>query len=182
MAEQQVKAKKTIKKSFFEVKSGLTGTKMSLYGTSMEELNGRVIRLDLTRSLRGKSLELKLRVKHENNALVGEPISLALAGSFIRRMIRKGTDYIEDSFQVECRDGKAIIKPFMITRNKVSRGVRNSLRVETKKFLEGYSKARTGRELFGDIMSNKIQKELSLKLKKIYPLALCEIRVFEVNK
>ena len=29
-------------------------------------------------------------------------------------------------------------------------------------------------------MANKIQKQLALKLKKIYPLALCEIRVFEV--
>ena len=33
---------------------------------------------------------------------------------------------------------------------------------------------------FNEIITNKIQKELSLKIKKIYPLALCEIRRFEV--
>ncbi|MBS3091364.1 hypothetical protein J4217_02865 [Candidatus Pacearchaeota archaeon] len=180
MATEQVKAKKNVKKQFFDVKSGLTNAKMQLYGTTIEELNGKIIKLDLTRNLRGKSLELKLRVKVENNALVGEPISLSLTGSYIRRMIRTGTDYIEDSFETESRDGKARIKPFMITRNKVSRAIRNSIRVEAKKFLDGYAKARTTKEIFGDIMSNKVQKELSLKLKKVYPLALCEIRVFEI--
>jgi ribosomal protein S3AE len=153
---------------------------MQLYAASIEELNGKVIRLDLTRNLRGKSLELKLKIKAENGELNGEPISLNLLGSYIRRMIRTGTDYVEDSFEIECREGKARIKPFMITRNKVPRSIRNSLRVEAKKFIEGYAKVRTIREIFGDIMSNKIQKELSLKLKKVYPLALCEIRVFEV--
>ncbi len=29
--------------------------------------------------------------------------------------------------------------------------------------------------------TNKLQKELSLKLKKIYPLALCEIRHFSIE-
>jgi ribosomal protein S3AE len=95
-------------------------------------------------------------------------------------MIRKGSDYIEDSFIVECKDAKATIKPYMITRNKISRAVRAEIRNEVKKYIESYAKARTIKEIMSDIISNKIQKELSLKSKKIYPLALCEIRVFEI--
>jgi len=38
----------------------------------------------------------------------------------------------------------------------------------------------TFKEVASEVMANKIQKELSLKLKKIYPLALCEIRVLEL--
>jgi ribosomal protein S3AE len=68
----------------------------------------------------------------------------------------------------------------MITRNKVSRAVRNELRKESRKFLEGFVTTRTSKEVFSDLTSNKIQRELSMKLKKIYPLALCEIRVFEM--
>ena len=30
-------------------------------------------------------------------------------------------------------------------------------------------------------MRNKLQKHLSLKFKKIYPLSLCEIRVLEIK-
>jgi ribosomal protein S3AE len=179
MAEQ-VKAKKNIKKQFFEVKSSLTNTKMQLYGVSAEELAGRAINLDLTRNLRGKSLVLKLKTRLENGSLVAEPVSLILVGSYIRRMMRTGTDYVEDSFEIDARDGKIRIKPFMITRNKVSRAVRNELRLESRKFIESFVKARTAKEIFSEIIANKLQRELSMKLKKVYPLALCEVRMFEL--
>lgn len=174
-----VKTKKLVKKTFFEVKSPLVSTKNFLYGASAEEFNGKVIKLDLTRVLRGKSLELKMKVNLVNNALEGTPVSLILVGSYIRRMIRKGTDYVEDSFIADSKDGRAVVKTFLITRNKVSRAVRKSLRETARAFLESHVKTRTLNELFSEIMSNKIQKDLSLKLKKIYPLALCEIRWFE---
>lgn len=175
------KTGKLVKKGFFDVKSPLISSKVSLYGASKEEMVGKTVNLDLTRILRGKNLEFKMKVKLEGDSLVGEPVSLNLAGAFIRRMMRKGSDYVEDSFVTACKDGNVVIKPFLITRNKVSRTVRNLLRVNTRKYLEGYLKARTTKEVFSDIMSNKIQKELSFKLKKIYPLALCEIRVFEIT-
>jgi len=176
MAQQ----KKTVKKSFFEVKAPITSTKIYLYGASPEALNGKVVSLDLTRSLRGKSLELKMKVVVNGSELSAEPVSLELMGSYIRRMIRNGIDYVEDSFITEAKDSKVIIKPFMITRNKVSRAVRRELRNLAKSHLESYLKNRSVKELFTEITTNKIQKELSLKLKKIYPLALCEIRFFKI--
>lgn len=178
MAEQQ--SKREAKKSFFEVSAPLTATKVFLYAASPSNLHGRVVKLDLTRSLRGKNLEMKMRVSADGDQLTAEPIALELAGSYIRRMVRKGTDYVEDSFSANSKDGTVIIKPFMITRNKVSRAVRNELRKATRQHLEAHLTTRTSRELFSELMSNKIQKELSLKLKKIYPLALCEIRVFQL--
>ena len=33
-----------------------------------------------------------------------------------------------------------------------------------------------------ELFRNQLQKTLSLKLKKIYPLSLCEIRVFKVEE
>ena len=116
-------------------------------------------------------------VKNEKD-LEAEPVSLELMGSYVRRMMRLGIDYVEDSFKAEMKDGKAIIKPFMITRNKVSRAVRKELRNNAKKFLEDYLKTRTAREAFTEIITNKVQKELFIRLKKVYPLALCEIRIF----
>ena len=173
-----VKAGKIQKKSFFEVNSSLTSAKIQLYAASPQELNGKIVKIDLTRSLRGKSLELKLKVKAEGDKLNGEPTSLELAGSYIRRAFRKGADYVEDSFVAECKDNKVVIKPFMLTRNKVSREVRKAIRNTAKDYLLAYLKNRSSREIFTEIMTNKIQKELSLRLKKIYPLALCEIRMF----
>ena len=174
------KLKKGAKKEFYDVEAPLVSTKISLLAYSPEELDGKFVKLDLTRSLRGKALEFKMKIKNESGKLVGEPVSLWLAGSYIRRAFRKGIDYVEDSFVAECKDAKVVVKPFLITRNKVSRAVRRELRNTGRKFLEGHFKTREVLELFNDIMSNKLQKELSFKLKKIYPLALCEIRVFEV--
>ena len=45
-----------------------------------------------------------------------------------------------------------------------------------------YAKEKTSVEIFGDIIKNEVQKNLSLKLKKIYPLSLCEIRIFKVER
>jgi ribosomal protein S3AE len=45
-----------------------------------------------------------------------------------------------------------------------------------------WAKELSAEGIFDDILKGKIQKELSLKLKKIYPLSLCEIRVLEVEK
>ena len=63
MATKQTKAKKGIKKDFFEVSAPLITTKISLYAAEKKELEGKVAKIDLTKALRGKSLELSLRVK-----------------------------------------------------------------------------------------------------------------------
>lgn len=173
--------KKTgMKKKFFEVKLPLTAAKVFLYGVQAEQFVGNVVKLDMTKHLKGKSLELRAKVFLENNNLSGEPISLELIKSYIRRMIRKGSDYVEDSFTLKCKDATLVVKPFLLTRKKVSRSVRNELRIATKKHLESFMTIRTAEEIFSEVMTNKIQKELFLKLKKIYPLSLCEIRVIEI--
>ncbi len=178
MAEKETKHSE--KKTFFEVKAPLVSSKILLYANSVESLDGSIVKLDLTRTLRGKNLEMKLRVKAAGQELFAEPISLELLGSYIRKMMRTGTDYVEDSFNGETKDSKVIMKVFMITRNKVSRSVRKELRNTAREYLQNYLKTRTSKEIFTEIMTNKAQKDLSLKLKKIYPLALCEIRFFKV--
>ena len=174
-------AKTTVKRKFFEVKVPFTNTKAHLYGSTLEQFENNIIKLDLTRNLRGKNLELRAKVKKVDQELDSDPISLELLTSFVRRMMRKGSDYVEDSFETDCKDGVLRVKPFMLTRKKVSRAIRNELRVATKKFIESHFKIRTIHELFSDTMANKIQRELFIKLKKIYPLSLCEIRVIEVT-
>jgi ribosomal protein S3AE len=97
-------------------------------------------------------------------------------------MMRKGTNYVEDSFSAECKDAVLRIKPFLITRKKVSRAVRKALREKAKETLMGYVKTKDIETLFDEIMKNQLQKFLSLKLKKIYPLSLCEIRFFSIKE
>jgi ribosomal protein S3AE len=176
----KAKSKKVGKKSFYEVSANLVSSKIKVYGSTLEEFEGKTVKLDLTKSLRGRSFEIIFKLNVEKGELIGEPICLRMISSYVRKMVRKGTDYVEDSFIIGCRDKMVRIKPFLITRNKVSRAVRGELRRLAKDWLSKRIKTRNAEEIFEEIMSNKIQKELSLKLKKIYPLALCEIRVLEI--
>ena len=170
----------TKKKKFFSVDIPLIKSEIELVGNSIEELNNRTIKLDLTRQLRGKSVEAVLRIKTEKNSATAYPIKMVLMPYFIRRMIRKRISYVEDSFTAPTQESLVKVKPFLITRNKVSRAVRKTLRNLTKNWIEDYFAERKDEEIFDDLLTNRLQKPLSLKLKKTYPLSLCEIRVLEI--
>ena len=177
---QKPKRKKGQRKKFFEAEIPLISTKIHLYSYSPEELEGSTVTIDLSKTLRGKNMELKSKLKLKNEKLMGELSSLQLISSYLKRVMRRGTDYVEDSFKTECKDAKLQVKPFLITRKRVPRSVRKAIRETARKHLQSHITLRTVKEVFSEIMTNKMQKGLSLKVKKIYPLALCEIRMIKV--
>lgn len=174
------KQKKGAKKKFFPVETQFTSAKVNLYAYAPEDLNGNVIRLDLTKALRGKSFELRLKVNEKNGSLTTSPLSLQLFQGYVKRAVRKGTDYVEDSFETKSKDNILRIKPLLITRKRVSRNVLKALRELTQKTISAHCQIRDSKEIFDEIITNKLQKILSIKLKKIYPLALCEIRAIHI--
>ena len=121
-------------------------------------------------------------VKVDKDKAITIPREIKLMSYFLRKMVRKGTNYVEDSFSINCKDAQIRIKPFLITRKKVSRAVRKALREKAHEELTTYVKNKDSKTLFEEIIKNQLQKILSLKLKKIYPLSLCEIRVLKVEK
>ncbi|MEK6880993.1 MAG: hypothetical protein AABY22_15345 [Nanoarchaeota archaeon] len=171
-----------LKKKFFNVEVPIIGEETELIAYNIEEIHGKNIKIDLTRILRGKNVELKAKIKVEKEKATAYPIQITVLPYYIRRAVRKGTDYVEDSFKIECKDALLRVKPFLVTRKKVSRSVRKALRNKAKQEISDYVKDKTFEELFDDLLKNKLQKHLSLILKKIYPLSLCEIRIFEVTK
>ena len=170
------------RKRFFDVDMPLIGKDTQIYDYELENLKDKIISYDLTRLLRGKSVLLKFKVRIENGKAIANPIEMVVLPYFIRRMMRKGTNYVEDSFSAECKDAKVRIKPFLITRKKVSRAVRKALRDKAREELTNYVKTKDTETLFDEIIKSKVQKTLSLQLKKVYPLSLCEIRIFKVEK
>jgi ribosomal protein S3AE len=161
------------KKKFFEIDIPMINQKVNVLSTDEALLQGKIIKFDLTRILKGKNVEATIIIEKIDNILTGRMTGILVLPSFIRRMIRKSTSYIEDSF--ECNG--IVIKPYMLTRKRVHRSVRKALRNETKKFICDYVAAISHDEIFHDILSGKLQKALSVHLKKIYPLAFCEIRI-----
>ncbi|MBT4135416.1 hypothetical protein HOD75_02575 [archaeon] len=180
MAQQKSAKVITRRRKFVKVKIPLTNQEMELIGNSPAELEGRTIKLDLTRQLKGKSIEATVKIKLKDEKAIAEPTKIKLMPYFIRRMIRKRISYVEDSFETPTQESMVKIKPFLITRKRVSRVVRKTLRNRAKNWIEDYLAEKTDAEIFNEILSNRMQKPLSLMLKKTYPLSLCEIRVLEI--
>ena len=170
------------KKKFYDVDIPIIGKQTQVEAYEASEIKDRYIKYDLTRILRGKSVELQVKIEVKGDKITAKPTRIILLPYFLRRMVRKGTNYVEDSFSTECKDTIIRIKPILVTRRKVSRAVRKALREKAKAELIEYVKNKTSYDIFDEIIKNKIQRPLSLKLKKIYPLSLCEIRVLKVEK
>lgn len=172
----------TKRRKFQEVEIPMVKSTIELIGDNIKDIDGRRIKLDLTRQLKGKSTEVVFKVHIEKNKLIASPIKLKLMPYFITRIIRKKISYVEDTFLTKSQESMLNVKPFLITRKRVSRVVRKTLRNKAKNWLESYISQKTDNEIFNDILSNKLQKPLSLVLKKTYPLSLCEIRILEIKR
>ena len=169
------------RKRFISVQVPILGSEMRILGTA-EELHKKTIKLDLTRQLRGKGLTVKLRIINQEGKLVAIPNKMELVTSYVRRMMRKRTDYVEDSFQARCADVRVTIKPLLITRKKVSRAVRKNLRNTAREFILEYIKEKEFIEICNEILDGTLQKAMLPRLKKVYPLSFSDIRVFETKE
>jgi ribosomal protein S3AE len=169
------------RRKYIEVECPFLDETIRVLGTPVE-LHNKTIKLDLTRKLHGKGLTIRLRILNIENKLYAIPNNLTLAISYIRRMMRKNTNYVEDSFQTRCSDINATFKPHLITRKKVSRVVRKNLRNTCREYIIEYAKTKTFNEIAERILNETLQKTMLPKLKKIYPLSFCDIRVFETKE
>lgn len=170
-----------MKKKFIKIELPILNEETMALGT-VETLNGKAIKLDLSRKLRGRSLEVVFTLRNIENKVVGYPKRLELMKQYIIRMMRKRVNYVEDSFESQCKDILCTIKPFLITRKKVSRSIRHNLRKTAKEFLLEYARERNYLELCENILYGETQKEMLIKLKKVYPLSFCEVRVLETKR
>ena len=170
------------KKKPFGIDIPILDQEIQVLAINQDAAIGRIIKMDLTRMLKGKNLDANILIKKENDKLVGDFISIKLQPSFIRKMMRNNISYVEDSFSVKTKDGEMTIKPYMLTRKQVHRSVRNALRNKTKEIITGFVKERDNREIFYAILAGSLQKEMSVILKKIYPLAFCEIRIAKLKR
>ncbi len=173
-----------LRKKFIDVEIPLLDTSVKVLENVIGKKN-QTIKLDLSRRLRGKNLEVVFEItslKDEKEKLIAIPKKMKLMRSYIGRIMRKRASYVEDSIKAECKDIRVIIKPFFITRKKVSRAVRNNLRRTSREWILNYLKERSYLDICREVLDTDLQKQLLPKMKKIYPLSFCEIRILETKE
>jgi len=168
------------RKKFVDVEIPILASSMKILAS--DNFENRTIKLDLTRKMKGKGLVITFKVFEVDKKIIVIPLRLELVKAYIKRIMRKRADYVEDSFPAQCADIKATIKPFLITRKKVSRAIRKHLRNTAREFLIDYVKDRNYTDVCTELKNGVLQKTMLPKLKKVYPLSFCDIRVFETRE
>ena len=74
---------KIIKKKFFPIELPIIGEKYEAYLGSLEEADGKSVKMDMTRKLRGKSLDMDFKIKVAEGKAVGYPKKITLMPFFI---------------------------------------------------------------------------------------------------
>ncbi len=97
--------------------------------------------------------------------------------AYIRRIVRRGTDRIDDSFVVKTRDGIEVrVKPLVITAYNTTRSKRKAIRKKFREIIENVAKELDYYDFMRKILFQELQNEARPILHKIYPVDKVEIR------
>lgn len=182
MAEAK-QALKVIKKKWLQIRASKFFDNELLgecYVASPELLMGRTVSANLanlTGDIRQQSVTLKFIVNSmEGETGIADVIGYQMASSAIRRIVRRGSDRLDESFVCETSDGKKVrIKPMAITKTITNSAVHRSVRKMLINSLVKIVKLHTFDSLINEIITSKLQMAVKADLKKIYPLKAVEI-------
>lgn len=146
-----------------------------------EELIGKTLELNLatiTNDMKKQNINVTFKVigVHEGKGQT-QLVNYILVSSYIKRLIRRKREKIEDSFLARTKDGKVVrVKPIAITNSDTYNSIITKIRLGMKAMIKNSLKEKTYEEFVNDLMSMKIQKEMKEKLNKIYPLKYVDVR------
>lgn len=104
-------------------------------------------------------------------------VGLKMSQHAVKRFMLKKREKIDESFLAKTKDGKKIrVKAVAVTKARTKGSViaalHNALKANTIAII-----AKTNyEELYNEILAKTIQKKISMSLKKIYPITVCELR------
>ncbi|MBA3064394.1 hypothetical protein FP803_03065 [Candidatus Woesearchaeota archaeon] len=144
-------------------------------------LIGKIMTINLmgiTRDIKKQNINITFRVTGlKENKAETEIIGYKVMPAFIKRIIRKGRNNLHDSFVCKTSDEKDVrLKSLVITVNKTKGAVVNSLMKALRANLTEYVRKITYKELVNELVSHKLQSNLKISLRKIYPLRSLEIK------
>lgn len=136
---------------------------------------------DLTKSLKQQNIDLIFKIESikedKANTII---LSYNLLPSYLKRITRRIGSKIEESFECKTKEGiKIRIKPLLIIKTKIKSSLSKSLRKTAKTVLSELIAQNTFDDLILSLISFKLQKELKSRLKSIYPVASCEIKIMK---
>ncbi|MFH1209605.1 MAG: hypothetical protein V1663_02350 [archaeon] len=176
---------KLVKKKWYNIMANKDFNNMLIGETTCKDKNqliGRIVSYNLgqlTRDIKLQNVKVGFKInKVEDNNAYTEIVKYELISSYIKRVVRVGRSRLDDSFICMTKDNvKVRIKVLVLTRNIVQKGLLTNMR---KKIREYFSKLliKDDYEVFlTNLIFYKLQGELRRDLGKVYPVAVCEVRM-----
>lgn len=152
-----------------------------------KDIMGRTAKVNLmvvTNDMKKQHVNLTFEVVNvQGDKAFTEVIAYEVVPAFIKRMVRRAKDRIDDSFLCETSDHKVVrIKPFLLASGQTSNRIRTLVRKLGRDFLFKNIAQTTYDELVDALVGNKVQMDLKAIVSKIYPVRSCEIRTMKLEK
>ena len=179
---------KAVKKQWVEI-SAPSSFKVQTIGESFvesaEKLVGRSINvnlMNLTNDPKTQNIRMDFKViGAKGDRTQTRATSYKISPASIKRLVRRGSSRIDDSFVCRTKDGVTVrVKPFLVTRSKVNKRLASALRKSAKTYLETTIEKTPYDNLVDLIVGYRIQREMRRILGKLYPLKACEVRSIEI--
>lgn len=154
------------------------------YASDINELIGKNLSLnlmELTNDIKKQNIKIKFRAaKNIDGKVISEPVSYEMIESFVRRVTKRSKSKVDDSFITTSKDNISIrLKPLILTKNKTSNSTLTTIRHKEREFLSDYCKQNNFEDILNELINHSLQSNLRAQLKKYYPVAVAEIRVFK---
>ena len=190
MAEIKQEKLSKKKKEWFEILASKEFNEIPIGETisfNTDSLIGRTLYINLaslTNDVRMQNVRVKLTISDVKNKKAYTKLeNYEVLPAFVRRVVKLEKDRVDDSFLYKTKDDNTVVvKPLLITKNKVKKSILSNLRLNARDFLEKYIQKTSYDDLVLDLINYKLQKELKNNLKRVYPLDVAEIRMMELVK
>ncbi len=187
MAGSKSKGLKQKKKTWYEILAPREFNNQTIGETvafNSDSLIGRTTSfnlMNLTRDMKKQNMVVKFKIKEvKDGKALTEIVGYNMVPAYVKRVIRTGRTKIDDSVKYVTRDKiKVRIKPLILTRSIINKSVVKCLRKQSREFLKEFIEKQDYENIFSSIISYIVQRKLKSFLRKISPIAVCEIRVFE---
>ncbi|MBC8495252.1 hypothetical protein H8D36_03805 [archaeon] len=190
MAKKQTSTKKIKKKKWYPV----IGPKIfgsRVLGESLladpSVMKGRYMTMNLSNVIgdprkQNTNVQFKIKDVREGQGIT-EITKYELIPSFMKRLVRRGRNKIDDSFIVKSADGKRLrVKIIVITNSYAFKSIETKLRLNIRKILKETLNKNTFEKTIEDLLRISLQKDMKSKLAKIFPVRVFEIRVLKIEK
>jgi ribosomal protein S3AE len=156
------------------------------YLPSADAAVGRIMGVNL-RNLSGSIRDQNVYITFKISGVQGTTLQTSTLGykllpTYIKRMVRKNTNRLDDYFELPLQNGnKVVLKTIMVTLGKTQRSTRSALRVALESFLEEEISKTDFSTFVSTLVNKKIQSAAKKKLQKIHPVKEVAVRFLQIQ-